>query len=100
MKTTLKILIFFLFINTPLIYSQNDQLNMKKYWFYRYRLMNDFMVKGPDCKGCSEIMNERDHNGDDQVVVPAIKIAKWGDQSFNLGEYIAILATEFKLLND
>jgi hypothetical protein len=100
MKNTNKLIIFFLFISITRSFSQDDQLNLKKYWFYRYRLMNDFMVKGPNCQGCSEIINERDHNSDKEPVPPLVPIAKWGDQSFNLGAYIGILATEYKLLHD
>jgi hypothetical protein len=79
--------------------AQNDELNLRKYWFYRYRMMSDFVVKG-DCQGCSEIINEREHKYRTFPVATPTEIAKWGDQSFNLGEYIAILATEFKLEYD
>lgn len=79
--------------------AQNDFLNHKKYWFYRHRLLNDFMVKG-DCQGCSEIINERGYKPPNSTdPLPSYK-NKWGDQLFNLGEYISVLATEFKILQD
>jgi hypothetical protein len=82
-----------LFVGSSALQAQTDFLNQKKYWFYHYRLVNDFMVVG-DCKGCSEPMNERGSGSYDS------KIAKWGDQTISLGHYIAVLATEYKLLSD
>jgi hypothetical protein len=78
-------------------YGQSPQQNLKKYWYYRYRLMNNFMVKG-DCQGCSEIMNERGRKDNQSHNTTPSDIAAWGDQTINLGEYIAVLATEYKLL--
>jgi len=34
------------------VFSQDAQENMNKYWYYRFRLLNDFMLVG-DCQGCS-----------------------------------------------
>ena len=79
------------------IFAQTPEKNLKKYWYYHYRMLNDFMVKG-DCQGCSEIMNEREHKKKDDPVSTPQEIATWGDQTINLGEYIAVLATEYKLL--
>jgi hypothetical protein len=72
---------------------EQDAINLKRYWFYRYRLVNDFMAVG-DCQGCSEPMNQRAWGGTNS------KWAKWGDQTVSLGHYIAVLATEYKLLAD
>lgn len=94
----IKIIILFLVAITNLI-AQNDLLNHKKYWYYRHRLLNDFMVKG-DCQGCSEIINEREQKDVSDPSPIDQKRAKWGDQLFNLGEYISVLATEFKMLQD
>lgn len=71
-----------------------DIANMKKYWWYRYRLVNDFMVKG-EGPGKSLPMEERD-----QYLQPIAKIAKWGDCTINLGHYIGVLATEYALLSE
>ncbi|MBK7183785.1 MAG: T9SS type A sorting domain-containing protein [Bacteroidetes bacterium] len=70
-------------------HSQTDFLNHKKYWFYHYRLLNDFMVKG-DCKGCSIPMNERFENNS--------PVGRWGDGTIVLAEYMSLLATEYELL--
>lgn len=69
--------------------ATEDLVNMKKYWYYHYRMINDFMAKG-DCQGCSEILNERD--------LSELHIAKWGDQTCNTGAYMGVLATEYELL--
>ena len=33
-------------------FSQTPEQNQAKYWYYRYRLINDFMLIGKD-RGCS-----------------------------------------------
>lgn len=71
----------------------DDLVNMKKYWFYHYRLLNDFMAKG-DKPGESQPMGQRALNN------PANQIAKWGDGTLCLAQYISVLATEYKLLRD
>lgn len=40
-----KILLLFCFIALELI-GQNDELNHRKYWYYKSRLLNDFMKVG------------------------------------------------------
>jgi hypothetical protein len=77
--------------------TSTDYKNFKKYWWYHYRLLNDFMAKG-DCVGCSEAMNERDRR-DLGETAPTGK-AKWGDQTISLGMYMGVLATEYRLLKN
>lgn len=69
--------------------QEQDLINMKKYWFYHYRLVNAFMAKG-DKEGESLPMGERAWNG--------TQVAKWGDVTIQLSQYIAVLATEYELL--
>jgi hypothetical protein len=48
------------FLNCAMVFSQDPIQNLRKYWFYRDRLVNNFMLVG-DCQGCSlvgEIRNE------------------------------------------
>lgn len=82
-----------LFAQTPaLTPTQTEDLeNMKKYWFYHYRLVNDFLAKG-EGKGESLPMGER--------AVQGGNLAQWGDGTLVLAHYIAVLATEYKLLRD
>lgn len=89
---------FIIFSLTPFVQAQrtsSDNYNFKKYWWYHYRLVNDFLVKG-DCKGCSEPMNER---AAFYPLEPPIK-GKWGDQTISLGMYMGVLATEYRLLRN
>ncbi|MDI9341202.1 MAG: T9SS type A sorting domain-containing protein [Sediminibacterium sp.] len=94
MKAKAIITILAVVLLTELSNSQNDQLNHQKYWFYRWRLLKSFMVVG-DCDGCSIPANQRRHyayqNGE-------IDNLKFGDGTIILGQYISMLATEFKLL--
>lgn len=92
LKRCLTICVFIL--TSILSQAQNDHLNHQKYWFYRWRLLKSFMVVG-DCDGCSIPANQRRHyayqNGE-------IDNLKFGDGTIILGQYISMLATEFKLL--
>jgi hypothetical protein len=83
-----KILSILLLVSALDCNSQNAVDNLKKYWKYRERLKN-FVVVG-DCYGCS---------------IPAKGIGadyrlNYDDSGIKLGEYIAFLATEYKLLSD
>lgn len=93
MKLILKVLIFLFLFQTFKVNSQNDLLNLKKYWFYRNSLVRDFMVKG-DCQGCSLPMTARNY-----LNLP-IKQGEWSDGTIHLANYISVLATEYKLLYD
>ena len=80
--------IFFLLVFDT--YSQNDSLNMLKYWNYRKRL-EYFVMPGQSC-GESQIVcirNRMDYGAND---------INFGQHSIYFGYYIGMLATEFKLL--
>lgn len=76
-------------------YSQGWYKNYEKYWYYRYRLVNDFMQVGPNCgqslPGFSR--TQRDSKPFDNII-------RWGDATQALGQYLAMLSTEYKLLNE
>ena len=61
-----------------------------KYWYYRYKLQNDFMVIG-EGSGMSIPASIRNKWGDKM---------KWAEGTIYLGWYLGVLATENKLLND
>lgn len=71
--------------------AQDNQANHARYWYYRYRLINDFTIVG-DCQGCSLPVPERNLGQSHQM--------KWGDGTINLGWYIGVLGTEYKLLKN
>jgi hypothetical protein len=75
-----------------------------KYWYYRYRLVNDFMIdKGTEVPsgsiradfGMSMPANEREYWGSGSY-----NRLHYGDGTIYLAYYMAILAMEYKLFND
>ena len=78
-------------------FGQTDQENLEKYWLYRQRLKEDFVKVGPDpgmsipAEVFNPVMNIQ------QSVEPTIV---WSDGGHHLGYYIAVLATEYRLLVD
>ena len=118
-------LISILFTNSFInCFSQTDAINKsshEKYWYYRKRLLNEFVVAGEDClffnikneTGISGIeWDNRERIGGCGLSVPAkCKEYKWktadsmmvnelvyADAPGVLGWYIGVLATELKLL--
>ena len=70
--------------------AQDLDQNLDKYWSYRDRLVEQFMVVGSD-PGMSMPAEHVDTiNG----------IMKWGDNTIWLGWYIGVLSTEYSLLHD
>jgi hypothetical protein len=67
--------------------------NLEKYWWYRYRLVNDFMVVG---EGCGESIPARKRS----ISTSNGGILEWGDATEHLGNYINFLAGEYKMLHD
>lgn len=85
-------------------YAQNPSLNHSKYWFYRYRLRNEFLALGED--PCGMISGKMipagtrytDYSSIDngqRTNKPNIKI---GDGTSYLGYYLAVLASEYALM--
>jgi hypothetical protein len=76
--------------------------NLEKYWFYRYRLVNDFL-KVSDEPGGSIPARERRRKNPSGVSVshdnPENGL-KWADATIDLGHYIGTLATEYRQLSD
>ncbi len=70
--------------------------NMEKYWWYRYRLVNDFMIIGDQC-GMSVPAQKRNYPffaGDSRQSL------QWEDATTELGHYIGALAVEYRMLKD
>lgn len=86
MKTKLTLIFCILCLNA---FGQGWYRNLEKYWWYRYRLVNDFMKVGPDC-GESIPADYRRIGSEGKL--------DWGDATQYLGHYMALLGTEYKLL--
>ncbi len=110
-----KIFILFIVLCIPfLVNAQGTSTNHSKYWFYRYRMVNEFMVKGVEPCGEASGLSipsagayrgaPLDNAGADSITrrlgdVPETGL-HYGDGSSFLGYYIGVLATEHKLLID
>ncbi|MNJ84748.1 hypothetical protein D3C87_22070 [compost metagenome] len=87
--------ILFSIIEPTISFAQSTNPNMHgwhaKYWFYRWRLRNDFMVMG---------------EGDGQSLVAEVRnkyrgqYMVWGDVMIMHGYYLTMLALEHKILQD
>lgn len=97
MKTIIKIVIILYSINSSIAQNSDTDLH-NKYWYYKARYNNDFVVVGPNA-GQSIPFNQRgfadtyDYGGPSQIL-------KTGDGAVQLGIYVGVLATEYRLLKD
>ncbi|MFH1380032.1 MAG: 3-coathanger stack domain-containing protein, partial [bacterium] len=87
-----KIILIFILI-TPIVCSAQSADLLKKYWYYRFRLKNDFLKVGPN-PGESIPAETRHISGANNGKI------RWGDATMHLGWYIGVLATEYRLLDD
>ncbi len=88
---------FFFLLISILAYSQDPQENMNKYWNYRERLLQKFVVSQPaslDLPGTNLPANG--YNPTNTGEYP-YKLS-FGDATVDLGYYIGTLATEYYLL--
>jgi|GEM_PF-3450534 len=87
--TYIFILLYSIILLTQEAYAQTPQQNEDKYWDYRERLRNEFMIGiGPDM-GMSIPASVRDTVGG---------ILQWTDCTIAHGQYIAILAMEYAIM--
>jgi len=74
--------------------AQNNKLNTEKYWIYRDRLVHDFMLGIGSENGKSFPFMERYRYTHSKKAT-----LYWDDATIGLGYYIAVLATEYHLLD-
>lgn len=91
MKEILFLIFCFTGFGSVSLWTQSSDLNLQKYWYYRWRLRNNFTVVG-DCQGCSLPAQQRYYMNAPQL--------QWGDGTIQLGTYIGVLATEYYLLKE
>jgi len=82
-------LCFFFIFQTFFSQDKSIETNIVKYWNYRERLVNNFMVVGKE-RGQSLPFSIRNYMGQGKM--------KQGEGPINLGNYMAILATEYNIL--
>jgi len=94
MKKIILIIIEIFLLSFP-VKSQNTIHNLEKYWYYRDRLEQNFMIVGsPELQGTNFPASLR-HSG--------TRILGFGGENpvkGDFGLYLAVLATEYKLLTD
>ncbi len=78
------------FLCLSTVVGQSPELNAEKYWLYRDRLLNEFMVSSEGNEPGTNIPASIRHRGRGQM--------RWGDATVNLSNYMAVLATEYSLL--
>jgi hypothetical protein len=93
------ILIYILICEISSMFSQADEINHRKYWYYRSRLTNDFMKIGPN-QGESLPFSQRNKYGDFYKDTKSPYMQAGTDVVSQLGPYICVLVTEYKLLKD
>ncbi|MGZ3919104.1 MAG: hypothetical protein ACXVOH_03550 [Bacteroidia bacterium] len=82
-------------------FSQGDEYNHEKYWYYKSRLNNDFIKVGTEA-GESLPFNQRaiTQLGDPRNGASMQNGFQVGDALSTLGIYIGVLATEYALLSN
>src|SRR5688572_6147221 len=88
-----RIFLFFIVAYQP-SFAQNIGSNIQqelKYWYYRDRLRNDFMLGTSGDAGSSIPANVRSAY---DVSTNSSTILKWSDGTITLAHYIAVLVTE------
>ena len=95
-----KILIglFFLLFTIP-FYSQNQQANLNKYWTYRNRLRDSFMVVSPNVMDYGVNIPASEIFYNNPSVTSSNRIS-WGDGNCNMSQYLSVLATELWILKN
>jgi hypothetical protein len=96
------IIVLFMNVLTIVSYSQNTDLDLHhKYWYYKARFNNDFIKIGHDADGHGQSIpfGQREFISNFSYNTPS-NILKAGDASGQLGLYVAVLATEYRMLKD
>src|ERR1700741_283194 len=92
-----KLVLLFILLSTMVKGQTSDDENHRKYWYYRTRLVNDFLKVGIS-DGNSIPFSERGLYYDGSSNASLTTAMKCGDGTSKLGVYIGVLATEYKLL--
>ncbi|MBC7553033.1 MAG: T9SS type A sorting domain-containing protein [Taibaiella sp.] len=91
-------------LNSTYSTPPNWYKNLEKYWFYRYRLINDFLIIG-DGAGMSIPAQRREFYNSSNTVNRGLTgtnnghSLQWSDATIGLGHYLTVLATEYKMLS-
>ena len=97
-----KLLLLFLMILNLTLFGQGDFQNQSKYWYYRYQIRSKFLKAGEAPYPCvdPDLNNLVTGHSIPAASIGIDHITNWGDATTHLGGYIAVLATEYRLLKD
>jgi hypothetical protein len=92
-----KLIVLLILINSAFceLYCQNAESNFNKYWFYRDRLKKRFLIEG--IKQSESLIAPRIEHKDIGTTDEAY-LYHYGDQTIQMGWYLGVLATEYRLL--
>ncbi len=93
----------FAVLHSSTLNAQTDDDNHRKYWYYKSRLNNDFLKvglgPGESIPGGTRGLWISKFVDPNNTSISSNNELTWGDATSGLGYYIAILATEYKLLS-
>ncbi|MFN8231123.1 MAG: T9SS type A sorting domain-containing protein [Bacteroidia bacterium] len=100
-KTILRIIVLVCFLLSYVCISAQsvETLRHKKYWYYKTRFNNDFVKVGTE-DGASLPFNQRGWRDQTPPFINHSEQIKAGDVSAQLGIYLGVLATEYRLLKN
>ena len=97
-KLILILTIVFFMGNNKIIMSQTPEDNLSKYWYYRYRVWNQFLMAETYLDNAGDIEDGVFHLATSRN--PAMNKLRFGDEPEKLAYYIMVLATEYRLLKE
>ena len=98
-SNTLKVTFWtFLVLQPYLCWTQITADEHSKYWFYRQRLLTEFMVPGTMASCGTEAGGY--HIPAQQTFTPNDHKIIFSDETRSIGYYIGVMATEYRLLKD
>ena len=89
-KTLITLALIFIYL---LIYAQNQDLNLEKYWRYRERLREKFIAVSDSVEYFGANIPACEINYETSTI-------DWGDANMSMSHYLSVLATELWLLKN
>lgn len=97
----INLMVITLLLSSLTVLGQSDRQNLEKYWYMRKQLTERFLRVGdkPGYNIPAGIIGSGPiwH---DSPLYPVERRVKWGDGTIELGWYIAVLATEYKVIRN
>ncbi len=95
-----RIIILLLLFSSLGSMAQTYQENLEKYWYYRHRLKAEWMYDSGNNQRGDNSIPETMGIYEDCLSGFSVNYLNYADQTWWLGHYMGVLATEYKLLKD